>query len=109
MASNGILSITQHGEVLLKIITGNNGDLIPLLKAWIETHTGASVADIYRKCLAFFGADKLVIQYSQDGAYFNDALMGKLSIYYKQEFYNPTFNPQCDSGKADYVEVIEIY
>lgn len=115
MATQGLLSITDKGQVTAKIITGSNGQCIPDLKLWLLENRNAGNKEIFEIAKELFGVSSLILQSSPtnsmaDESIFDDAneVISKPESLYQSKFNDPIFNPRWDFGIADYTEVLEI-
>jgi hypothetical protein len=113
MATQGIVSITNNGQMMFKVVAGSSGYNAARFAEWAKTHPGTfSNQVIYNAALKLSFGDKadLVVQAS-DGSFTYDKSeiveVGELYCDYNL-FLNPRFNPRWEIGQADYIEVVDL-
>lgn len=106
MATQGIVSLTRNGDVVLKCVAGCDGMSAPKVARYLRDHPDITPHDAFRACLELgFGCSEcLVVQSSNDDIRVTDEL---LDHRYRDHFNDPRFNPRWNHGTADYLEVVE--
>jgi hypothetical protein len=107
MATQGILSIVnKNNDVLVKVITGANGQKIMALKKWVYENKTSDPKTIFEaaKNLDVGGKESLVVQFGPKN--FITETDDDLNILYVEKFNDPSFNPRWSCGLADYSEKI---
>lgn len=111
MATQGILSVVQNGEVALKIIAGDNGMVMPTLREKIETEISQiqkipSLDIAYHLALGLGMSTKSLVVMNKAGVKHQTG--ERLHRRYRRTFNKPEFNPRWKQGIADYIEVITL-
>jgi hypothetical protein len=114
MSTQGILSITKRGTVLLKVVAGCNGYNIPHLAEALRKNPTTNTYKILLELCADHGVgcDECLIV--QDGNAFS--MRGGNTFdpkdeggqLYVDKFHDPRFNPRWELGTAEYVEIVEL-
>ena len=109
MATNGIISIVQGGEVLVKCVAGCNGmkapQLAEILRLFFQNRD-MNLPKIYQICRNNdFGCKSCLVVQTKDSFISDDDELPEL---YKEKFNDPRFNPRWSLGTAAYTEVVEI-
>ena len=107
MATQGIVSITDGGKVILKAVAGCDGYNASKLVAKIKTKNLRSAMEVYDAAVevGFGCSDDLVVMTRRKTLYRGE---GKIPKRYRATFADPKFNPRWVHGTASHTEVIEI-
>lgn len=117
MRSQGVLSVVQNGEVVLKALAGTNGFNIDKLKARIPHLNVKSPLQVYQASLevGFGSENNLVVMATpcQQTVYGSDTIQTEIFDYevfkrYWDTFQNPEWNPRETTGTAEHITVIEV-
>ena len=125
MSTQGLISIIDKDtkEVLIKIVTGSDGNNIDKVVSYIKkplenlkedytitfTESKNTLKWIYRACLLFgFGGDDDLVVYSSTCMVSDDPEEDLFPSRWKDTFNIPEFNPRWDRGTAAYFKIIEI-
>lgn len=105
--TNGIVSVTKKGKVILKAIAGCNGDNARKLADEIRSKNMATASEIYDAAQKVdFGCDDCLVVMTKEDVIYDRT--GELHQRYLETFANPSFNPRWKNGTAEYVEIVEI-
>lgn len=109
MATQGLVTVTKGGQVLMKFIAGSDGDaavdLAAAIREWREPPSPLSNAYDIALAHGFGTKESLVVMNREDVEFRGDEDLDKR---YRETFDQPRFNPRWDVGTADYVEVVEL-
>jgi uncharacterized protein YaiE (UPF0345 family) len=107
MGTQGLVTVMDGTEVVMKIVAGSNGYNAKKLAATIRKNWPLSAENAYTIARAkdFGGRSCLVVLTYNEAIFKGDEDLGPL---YRETFKNPKFNPRWDYGTADCVEVINV-
>lgn len=107
MATQGIISFTSEGKVLMKIIVGCDGSRAQKVADSIQKRwpLSAEEAQGIAKEHGFGCEECLVIMTESDFIYDDEA---DITDLYIDKFQDPEFNPRWECGLADHVVVVEV-
>ena len=112
MATNGVLAVTDaRKRVLLKTVSGCNGQRVHSLARWLRKHPTQDLSIIYTQSLALgLGCEACLIvmdreQHMYAGTAFPNTELAEL---YTQTFTDPKFNPRWVQGTADYLARVRL-
>lgn len=117
MRSQGVLSVVQNGEVILKAIAGTSAFNIDKLKERIPHLNVKSPLQVYQAALEVgFGAEEnLVVMATpcEQTIYGHETIHTDLYDYqvlkqYWKTFQKPEWNPREVTGSADHTTVVEV-
>lgn len=113
MATQGLLSITRHGKVVAKIITGANGYNVPALAESLRESPTIDPDELLQRAREHgIDGNSLVIQLSPEewlsGSGLTNRDNDELPELYRTKFYDPHFNPRWSNGTAAYTEIVEL-
>lgn len=107
--TQGLLSITQNGKTLIKIVCGCGGYNIQELMNTIIEKKLTSAEDIYNVALELeFGCEECLVVHEKGKGiliYKGDEFIGY--IFYQKKFEDPYFNPRWKYGTADFTRIIQ--
>ena len=110
MATQGIVSITHNGKVVMKFIVGCNGmnaaSLVKVLKKDGKIPKSLWDAYILAKRVGFGCPRCLVVMNKSRREFYGSEK--RLDRLYRKTFNQPRFNPRWKHGIADHVKVIEL-
>lgn len=107
MATQGILSVTEAGRTLIKVVCGCDGMNIPKLKKYVQQHKVDSIPAMWQAVKACgIGCDDCLVIQDNTNNYMFDGITVNLSSIYREKFEDPRFNPRWENGTASYVEVV---
>lgn len=112
MATQGVFTVVQGGQVALKIITGQDGYNMPELAGEIrkrmrEKGEVPSPAEAYDIAIRVgFGNQRSLVTMGRRESFHK--CEGRLPRLYRETFYRPEFNPRWKQGIADFTKVIEV-
>jgi len=107
MGTQGVVSVIENDQVVMKIIVGCNGDKASDVAFVVEDHWPISMEEAYeiaQEC-GFYDRESLVVMTKNETKYLGDH---DLDPRYRTTFNQPEFNPRWDQGTADYVEVVKV-
>lgn len=108
MGTQGLVTVTAYGEVVLKAVAGCNGfEAGKLAEAIRSGDIAADIESVYNEArqLGFGCEDCLVVWDAEDRA--GAAVQEGLPPLYRETFSDPQFNPRWEHGTAAYVEIVE--
>jgi len=115
MATQGLISITNKGKVLYKIVAGCNGSKIEALVKCVKNVSQIAAEKINAKYLYHialdykFGCKDCLVVFNEEELETDnkECFHGAFPLYLKT-FNDPNFNPRWEQGIADYVEVVDL-
>ncbi|OMO36123.1 hypothetical protein BCT46_15115 [Vibrio sp. 10N.261.46.E8] len=117
MRSQGVLSVVQNGEVILKAIAGSSGFNIDKLKERIPHINVKSPLQVYQAAIevGFGTKDNLVVMATpcEQTVYGHETIQTELYDYevlkqYWKTFQKPEWNPREVKGFAEHTTVVEV-
>ena len=110
MATQGLLSIVQGGQVMAKVIAGADGYNIPHLARALRADPTTDAHELLRRANLFdMGGPSLIVQTSADTYLSEEAMdVDELPEWYRTKFDDPQFNPRWAHGTAEYTEIVEL-
>ena len=107
MATQGLVSVTQGGETIIKIVAGCDGYNASELANKIKAMKQVAVQSAYNTAKKVgFGCDDCLVVVGEDTILYKGE--GKLHARYRKTFSDPMFNPRWEHGTADHTEIVEI-
>ena len=105
--TQGLLSVTQNGKVVLKIVVGCNGYNINKIARLTELeHDFSDLKGFYEMAdHVDFGCDACRVVMTKDEIY-PPEMECEITPLFRETFDNPAFNPRWKHGTADHVRVI---
>ena len=108
MATQGLVTITRQGKVVMKFIAGCDG--MNASKVAAALHRAGTIPGLARaydmaQKLGFGSEASLVVMDAKGIEFHGD---GKPSKLYRKTFNQPAFNPRWKCGTADHVKIIEL-
>lgn len=107
MATQGIVSVREHGEVVMKVVAGSEGYNAKKFASRLQQEWPVSAERAYDIAIEeVFGAthDRVVLTLGQT-VFEGDE---DLDPRYQNTFSNPQFNPRWEQGTADHVEIVDV-
>jgi hypothetical protein len=113
MATQGIVSLLNNGEMFFKAVAGSNGFNASKLVDWAQAHEGVmTIEDVYKAAIEVkFGALADLVVQASDGSciYDGNEIEDVDRLYFDHpKFLDPRFNPRWEQGTAEYVEVVNL-
>ena len=110
MATQGVVSLVSNQKVVLKVITGCDGDRAQQLADRLQNAWPMPAEAVHEVALEIgFGSEEsLVVMTGEEVCYHGDEGREALHSRYRGTFQNPRFNPRWVVGTADHVVVINI-
>jgi hypothetical protein len=107
MATQGLVTIVSGGKVLMKIVTGSDGEFARSVANRIKKQWPLDTVGAYAiaKRVGFGHEDDLVVIDQTSVTYLGD---GEVGSRYRETFDRPEFNPRWEFGTADHVIVISV-
>ena len=106
--TQGLITITEDGNVIMKIVAGSNGMIAEkVAKSLVKIYKRAKLSEVYEMVLDIgFGSqnDLVVINENEQFSKSPDVI----SPLYRKTFTQPEFNPRWECGLADYVKVVHV-
>jgi len=107
MSTQAVVSVRKAGNVVLKIVSGDDGGRAPDVAAAIRAigHVPTIVEAVTICAQHNFGSPVSLVIMGAKKVHFegNEILIHR----YRQTFGNPTFNPRVASGEAEFIEVVD--
>lgn len=106
MATQGIVSVREHGEVVMKVVAGTDGYNAQKVATRLQREWPVSPETAYDIAVQeVFGTVHDLVVLTLGKALFK----GDEEIHprYHETFSDPQFNPRWEQGIADYVEVVD--
>lgn len=101
MATQGIVSVRENGQVVFKVIAGCDGYNAVKLARRIEEENLRDIDAIYSAALDVdFGESCCLVVMDQVRARYDDEPDALLPLY-RKTFSNPRFNPRWESGLVE--------
>ncbi|MFA6024226.1 MAG: hypothetical protein WC777_03355 [Candidatus Gracilibacteria bacterium] len=107
MGTQGIVSVCEHDEVVMKVIAGTDGYNAPNVAKRLQQEWPVSAERAYDIAVeeVFGTAHDLVVLTLGQAVFQGEE---DLDPRYQATFGDPNFNPRWELGIADHVEVIDI-
>lgn len=114
MATQGVVSVVCNGKVVMKIVTGSDGNRAKSLASKIKEKWPVSKEEAFKlaKNLGLGNENSLVIV-TEESIY--TEICGNPTFFDHDEhplcretFQDPRFNPRWKRGTADHIEIIEV-
>ncbi|OGH86252.1 MAG: hypothetical protein A2493_00090 [Candidatus Magasanikbacteria bacterium RIFOXYC12_FULL_33_11] len=107
MATQGLITVMQDGQVLMKIVAGCHGYKAKAVATSIRKNWPVSIDDAYELAQKTgFGDEQSLVVISHEG--YRAEGVEDLPYSYEETLDNPDFNPRWDSGMCDYLEIVNI-
>ena len=107
MATQGIVSVTRRGYVLMKIVAGADGYNAQRLADRIKAKWPVYPEEVYAMALSFeFGCPECLVVMTAFKVIFEGE--EDINPLYQETLQQPEFNPRWKCGIADHVVVIEV-
>lgn len=106
--TNGLVSMTQDGQVLLKVVCGCDGYNAVKMAYLLRLETEVPPVDVVRRfaeAVGFGCDDCLVIQTPDADDFRGEDELGPL---YREKFNDPSFNPRWECGDCAETEIVEL-
>jgi hypothetical protein len=120
MATQGLVSVVVDGEVVCKVIAGDNGfnakNVAEYIRHWVHKDKESIVQHAYlihygAREISDFGCEACLVTMTPVSLFYdyltNQYGNSKDWSLYIDTFNDPNFNPRWDVGTADYVEIVE--
>ena len=109
MGTQAVVSVQckQTDQVLMKIITGMDGQEASRLARQLRSRWPMSIEDVYRLALLMFDCPESLVVMTQERA-IHDEDQGPLDARYLSTFDRPEFNPRWECGLADFTEIVRV-
>ncbi len=107
MATQGIVSVREDGEVVMKIVTGADGYNADKVAAVLKESWPVNSDKAYDIATENFpgSVESLVVLTRGKTLFKGD---GELDPRYEETFSDPEFNPRWKHGTADHVEIVDV-
>jgi hypothetical protein len=107
MATQGIVSVREHGEVVMKVVAGCDGYNAPIVAELLEEEWPVTPERAYEIAFREGLGDtrSLVVLTLGQTVYNGDE---DIDPRYHETFADPNFNPRWENGTADFTEVIDV-
>ncbi len=108
MATQGLVTIQEGGEVVMKIVAGSNGEHANSLASAIrELGRIPELLEAYDLAQeAGFGSEEDLVVVGRNGVFHQTD--EELSPSYQRTLHQPRFNPRWSSGTADFVRIVRL-
>jgi hypothetical protein len=105
--TNGVVSITRVGRVIVKAVCGCDGYNAGHLAGAIRRLRLEAKDEVYMAALgAGFGCRECLVVQDADGERYEGP--GDLGPLYREEFADPTFNPRWERGDGACTRVVDL-
>ncbi len=106
MATQGLVTVTSDGQVVMKVVAGCNGMLAKSMAQSLAAKWPLSTEEAHSLALrtGFGDATCLVVMTTEDVC----SLESDLHPRYHETFQQPDFNPRWEHGTADHTVIIEV-
>ena len=107
MATQGIVSVREHDEVIMKVVAGSDGYNASKVATKLRGEWPVSAERAYDIAIqeVFGSVHDLVVQTIGEDLYKGD---DELNPRYRTTFADPNFNPRWEHGTADHVEIVDL-
>lgn len=107
MATQGIVSVRERDEVVMKIVAGTDGYNAPKVATRLKQEWPVSPEAAYDLAIqeVFGTVHDLVVLTLRETLFKGD---DDLNPRYQETFSDPEFNPRWEQGIADHVEIIDV-
>lgn len=107
MATQGIVSVREDKEVVMKVVAGINGYNAPKVAKELKSRWPVTPQEAYDIAISnnFGVIEDLVVVTLGENFFKEDE---DLDPRYQETFKNPNFNPRWERGTAAYVEIVDV-
>lgn len=107
MATQGIVSVREHNEVVMKIVAGTDGYNALKVAKRLRKEWPVNPEQAYEIAVqeVFGKVHDLVVLTLGAALYKGD---DELDPRYQATFADPNFNPRWEQGTADHVEIVDL-
>lgn len=107
MATQGIVSVRERDEVVMKVVAGSDGYNAPQVAARLQQEWPIDAERAYDIAVEeVFGTTHNLVVLTLGKAVFKGD--EELDPRYAATFSDPNFNPRWEQGIADYVEIVDV-